>query len=78
MQAKPKEGTAVVVEKMMAPRELIEAIAWVLFEHLQVPVVYFAFEESLPLYVTGGFTGLCIDLGFQRTTVLPVTFHSDL
>lgn len=73
MQAKPKEGATVLIEKLLAPRELIEAIATVLFDYLQVPIVYFALEESLPLYVTGGFTGLCVDLGFQRTSVLPVS-----
>lgn len=62
-----------LIEKLLAPRELIEAIATVLFDYLQVPIVYIALEESLPLYVTSGFTGLCVDLGFQRTSVLPVS-----
>lgn len=74
VQTNPKDSTAIVTESLFAPRAKIEAIVKVLFEDLQVPAVCLLLEESLPLYTTGGYTGLLVDAGYRNTRVFPVSF----
>lgn len=78
VQSKPKEGPVIVTEKFTASRAFMEAVAEILYRDLQVPVVCFVWDLSLPVYITGGYTAMVIDVGYGSTQILPVINRSDL
>jgi actin-related protein 10 len=71
-QDKSVERSVVIIENLMTPRPLINALAHVLLKSYGVRSVYFFLGNSLPLYVTGMDTGLLVDCGFQQTQILPI------
>jgi actin-related protein 10 len=78
VQANPKNSITIISEPLMAPKAKIQAIAKVLFEDLQVPVVCFVLEESLSLYTTGLYTGIIVDAGYDSIRILPVRVYLDI
>ena len=72
VQSRPKEGATVLCENLMASRKLLEAAVKVMFEDFQVPILYLVMENSLPVYTSGGYTGLVVDSGFTDARVLPI------
>ena len=74
VQARPKDAATVLVEKLEAPRQLMQAAADIMFNELQVPLIFFVLEPSLPIYCTGGYTGLIVDVGYAGTRLFPVSF----
>jgi len=46
-------------------------LAKIFFEKYEVSTIYFLFSNSLPLYLTGLYTGIVINVGYYDSTIAP-------
>lgn len=68
----PKDRPVIICENLFSSREVINILAKLLFSKYDAPKIFFFFENTLPLYVTGSFSGIVVDAGYLETHITPV------
>jgi actin-related protein 10 len=72
LQCKPRERGLVMCESMTLAAAAREAVAEVLFTHLQIPSLLLASGPAPVLYCTGCVDGIVLDIGLREARVLAV------
>ena len=68
----PKDRRVVLVDHILGPIRLKEALSKVLFKHFEALSVLYAPSPLLPLLTLGVESGLYVDVGFKEALVVPV------
>nr|XP_026693093.1 actin-related protein 10 [Ciona intestinalis]XP_026693094.1 actin-related protein 10 [Ciona intestinalis] len=72
LQVNPKLQRVIICESLLNPTKIREAVATVLFQHFEVPSIFFAPHHLLACFTIAVNTALVLDCSYRETLVIPV------